>query len=270
MKPLNFDFMRERLGIVSQKDEYIGQCERCGKDVYKHEIFYKDGRVVEKESGCECQARIDAIKDLEKKRIAEYERYSVINPEYKTKRVNAYEARNETQRIAKVNVINFIKNHVKALEKGQGMILMGAFGTGKTHLAAAIRNALVENDKRVLFISFPDYLDVIKQGFGKHGQADQRYAQVSYKTQELAKKADLLVLDDVGANSMTDWAKEQLFLLINSRIGKSTIVTTNYRTQDFEKDRELHRSFSRMSELSPIIEIEGDDLRRLKGAFNYG
>lgn len=262
--------MRERLGILTQEDEHIGACERCNKDIYRHRIVYQDGRIVEKEIGCECQARIDAIKDLERKRIAEYERYSVINTDYKNKRVNAYKPQNETQRVAKVNVINFITNHEAALEKGQGMILMGAFGTGKTHLASAIRNALVENDKRVLFISFPDYLDVIKQGFGKGGQVDQRYTQISYKTQELAKKADLLVLDDVGANSMTDWAKEQLFLLINSRVGKSTIVTTNYRTQDFERDRELHRSFSRMSELSPIIEIEGEDLRRLKGAFNYG
>lgn len=270
MERLNLDFIKERLNIKEQTNEYKGACERCGKEIYQHRIVYNDGREVVKTSGCECAARKQALKELETKRLKEYEIYSVINAEYKEKRVNDYKPKNDTQKIAKLNAINFIKNHSAALEKGQGMILMGTFGTGKTHLASAIRNALVEQDKRVLFISFPDYLDIVKQGFGNNGQADQRYAQVSYKTQELAKKADLLILDDVGANNMTPWAKEQLFLLINSRIGKSTVVTTNYHTHDFEKDRELHRSFSRMSELSPIVEIEGEDLRKIKGEFNYG
>lgn len=267
MERMNFNNMN--LGIKEQTEKHLGKCEGCEKEVYQHYILYESGREVNREFGCICEKIKEASKEYLENKMKDYERYSVIADEYKTKTVEEYKPRNESQKYALGVVKSFIKKRETALEKGKGMILMGGFGTGKTHLASAIRNVLAEDNKSVLFISFPDYLDIVKQGFGNNGQADQRYAQKSYKTQELAKNADLLILDDIGANNMTAWSKEQLFMLINARIGKSTITTTNLTIEDFQRDEQMYRSFSRMSEKSPIVEVKGDDLRRIDGSFSF-
>lgn len=269
MKPMDFKQIYNRLDIDTHDIEET-TCEDCGEKAYKHTITYKNGRISERlEKPCACDLKRKAMQELQAKRLREYDTYSVMIDDYKNKMVRDYKPQNETQVRAREKVVEFLTHAKVAIEKGQGMVLSGTFGTGKTHLASAIRNALSKEGYKVLFITLPDYLEKIKKGYGKNGATDMRYIQESYKTQELAKSADLLVLDDVGANNMTAWAKEELFKLVNARTGKSTIVTSNYSLEAFSSDADLYRSFSRMSENSAVLFIKGDDMRR-KGEFNYG
>ena len=96
------------------------------------------------------------------------------------------------------------------------------FGNGKTHLAAAIANEIQKRGEPVLFILVPDLLDHLRATFNPASGAryDKRFDEV--------KTAPLLILDDLGTESATAWAREKLYQLFNYRYTARlpTIITT--------------------------------------------
>lgn len=110
------------------------------------------------------------------------------------------------------------------------LLLSGAYGCGKTHLAAAIANARMDRGEPVVFMVVPDLLDHLRASFSPQ-------SEVSYDNLfEMVKSAPLLILDDLGAHSSTPWAQEKLFQLLNHRYvtGLATVITTNQRVDDME------------------------------------
>ena len=109
-------------------------------------------------------------------------------------------------------------------EDPQGwIVLIGASGAGKTHLAAAISNELrASGQDDVMFVVVPDLLDYLRAAFNPDsGDSHQR------RFDEL-KRVPLLVLDNLGTESATPWAKEKLFQLLNYRHSAllPTVITT--------------------------------------------
>ena len=104
-----------------------------------------------------------------------------------------------------------------------GSLLSGASGCGKTHIAAAIVNRLLERGEPALFVVVPDLLDHLRSAY-------QPGADVGYdELFERVRNAPVLVLDDLGTQAQTPWAQEKLFQLINHRFNTRlpTVVTTN-------------------------------------------
>lgn len=103
------------------------------------------------------------------------------------------------------------------------LILMGGYGCGKTHLAAAIANRAVRNGKQALLVVVPDLLDILRSSFAPTSSMpyDKRFDQV--------RRSELLVLDDLGTQSATPWAVEKLFQLFNYRYNAQlpTVITLN-------------------------------------------
>jgi DNA replication protein DnaC len=97
-----------------------------------------------------------------------------------------------------------------------------AYGNGKTHLAAAVANAVANQGKPVLFIVVPDLLDHLRTTYNPATgvRYDKRFEEV--------KTADLLVLDDLGTESATPWAREKLYQVFNYRYNAQlpTVITT--------------------------------------------
>jgi hypothetical protein len=96
------------------------------------------------------------------------------------------------------------------------------YGNGKTHLAAAIANHIANQGEAVLFIVVPDLLDHLRAAFNPASgvRYDKRFDEV--------KKAPILVLDDLGTESATAWAREKLYQLFNYRYTARlpTVITT--------------------------------------------
>jgi DNA replication protein DnaC len=137
----------------------------------------------------------------------------------------------------------------------QWLILIGDYGCGKTHLAAAIANhALSHLNMRPVFAVVPDLLDYLRSTFSP--AAEMRY-EARFDT---VRGADLLVLDDLGTENTTPWAKEKLFQIINHRYMERlpTVVTTNV-----EPDRIDGRIRSRLFDvgLATAVFIEAGDFR---------
>lgn len=104
----------------------------------------------------------------------------------------------------------------------KGAYFYGGAGTGKTFLAAIVAQEFLGDGYRVIFGDVPSLLVDIKSTF------DTKESTAAF-LKELVN-ADILVLDDLGAENVTDWSTEQLFMLINGRYnaGLPTIVTSNY------------------------------------------
>lgn len=103
------------------------------------------------------------------------------------------------------------------------LMLQGNYGSGKTHLAAAIGNARLERGDMVLFITVPDLLDYLRSTYGPSSEVgyDEMFDRV--------RQAPLLILDDLGAENPSPWAREKLFQLLNYRHSRRlpTVITTN-------------------------------------------
>ncbi len=135
------------------------------------------------------------------------------------------------------------------------LILKGGYGCGKTHLAAAIANACVEQGQPVLFITVPDLLDHLRAAFSPASATgyDARFEQV--------RKAPLLILDDLGVESRTPWAQEKLFQIFNYRYNArlATVITTNHELEEIPL-----RLRSRLVDLdiARIVSMTAPDYRR--------
>lgn len=103
------------------------------------------------------------------------------------------------------------------------LVLIGRVGCGKTHLAAAIANQALANGSRVLFSTVSDLLDHLRATFMPN--ATEFYDHLFQEMRE----AELLILDDLGAQQSSPWANEKLFQLLNYRYNSRfpTIITTN-------------------------------------------
>lgn len=134
--------------------------------------------------------------------------------------------------------------------------LFGPYGCGKTHLAAAIANTLLDHQVPVLFVVVPDLLDHLRSTFAPTSSVtyDQRF--------ETVKQAPLLVLDDLGTESTTAWAKEKLYQLVNFRYNERlpTVFTSNVRMEQLDG-----RIASRMHDPAlnaQVITIQAADYRK--------
>ena len=102
------------------------------------------------------------------------------------------------------------------------LVFTGTFGAGKTHLAAAIANYRVKQGHPALFIVVPDLLDHLRATFNPQSAVpfDKRFEEVRH--------APLLILDDLGTESATPWAREKLYQIFDYRYNASlpTVITT--------------------------------------------
>lgn len=110
------------------------------------------------------------------------------------------------------------------------LVLTGTYGCGKTHLAAAIANYRQQQGHPVLFITVPDLLDHLRRAYSPQSLVpyDKRFEEV--------RTAPLLILDDLGTESATPWAREKLYQIINYRYAARlpTVITTAVPVEELD------------------------------------
>jgi len=211
-------------GITSQKDcegkEQDTVCGFCGTSLGQdNEFFTSIGAVIP----CDCPGA-----------LAEYRRFQ---PEEDRERVKMgvalrLKASGIQSRFMRCSLDNYrpddnTKAHAGAAEfvarfpYTKGITLWGRPGVGKTHIACAVAKQVIEKGYSAVFGSVPTLLSSIRAGFNGGDAADTVLKR--YKT------VDLLILDDLGKEKVTEWVEETVYEIINARYEyeKPTIVTTN-------------------------------------------
>lgn len=168
-----------------------------------------------------------------------------------------------------------------AAQERDGLVLCGPAGTGKTHLAVAMVAERIERwlaawptdsveqeregmtyvarrpELRVRLVSVPGFLDQLRSRI--------RFADAEDPLPALAA-ADLLVLDDLGREKVTDWASERLYVLVNERYNaqRPTVVTSNYMPSELAS-RGYDAVISRLVEGAAPVVITAPDFRLSRG-----
>ncbi len=204
-------------------------------------------------------ARICACRRL-KKQTGQFE--SVRLPKrYDGFHFHNYKAQTPSQTAALNRSLIFVKEYPAV---DQGLLLMGTVGVGKTHLAVSILKGLTERGFTCLFYEFSSLLKEIQDSYNATTQS----SELSVLAPVLS--AEILVLDELGASKPTDWVRDTMTHIINTRYNekKFTIFTTNYlderpdAREDVLEDRIGVRARSRLYEMCKTVIIKGEDFRK--------
>ena len=146
----------------------------------------------------------------------------------------------------------------------RGLFFIGPPGIGKSHLAVAVlKHVIQRRGARGLFYDVRELLRVIRSTYNPV----VRTAEMDVLHPVIA--ADVLVLDDLGAEKTSEWVEETLNFIVNSRYAerRPTIFTSNYEEKEDPTDPESlfvrvgYRMHSRLYEMCEFLEFDGADYR---------
>lgn len=243
------------------ENEYIKEghayCKIC------HE--QKDGKILEFlgkkmifKSSCKCD-RDREYKEKERQKKLEVERLknscfsSIVQWTYTFE--NYKGNRNQSLIIAK----NFVRDYEVMKKENVGLLFYGSVGSGKTYLACSIANGLIERYQ--VSVKVRNFAQIINE-LQKGGFDFDKNAYI-----ESLVNTSVLILDDLGIERDTSYAKEQVYNIVNSRYlkNKPTIFTTNLSYDSIvncKESVEYQRIYSRITEMCIPVMVVGEDFRK--------
>ena len=215
------------------------KCGFCGKELIPIRLDYLYANISPdaiKYGRCNCNEAQEYWNNVDEQEyeIEKRKHYkNIINKIYKK---NYVEGKFQEQNFENFNInsenekaVKVAKDYTnKSIEKMQndGLIITGESGVGKTHLAASIANKLIENDKIVLMGRLTMLLDMIKKTFGDNTNSENELI-------ELYSNLDMIIIDDLGTEKISQWALEKLYTIIQNRNENRLpiIITTRFDKQ---------------------------------------
>ncbi|MGH9358650.1 MAG: ATP-binding protein [Terriglobia bacterium] len=175
---------------------------------------------------------------------------------------------------AKIYAQRFVQEYPTDL----GLLFIGPTGVGKTHLAVAVlRELMLQKNVPCLFYDFRDLLKTIQDSYNPVSQSSE------LRVLQPVLDAEVLLLDELAALNPSDWVKDTLAFIINSRYNakKVTLITTTLpfgngaargevRAPSGETVPDTEKALnqygvtlrSRLYEMCKVVEIQSDDYRR--------
>lgn len=165
------------------------------------------------------------------------------------------------------NVVKWMKNFYDNYQINgnyKGLYLHGNFGCGKTYLIAALFNELAKKKIRSEIVYFPKLLADIKNDFDSFGDV-----------LEYLEDVDLLLIDDIGAEKVTEWSRDEVLgTILQQRMNnyKTTFFTSNLDLEQLENHLRLNnysddeikcrRILQRVKQLSEEMQLIGENKRK--------
>ena len=157
---------------------------------------------------------------------------------------------------------------------GNGLLLTGSIGVGKTHLAVGILQAVIaERGAKGMFFDYRDLLAQVRNSYNRGVEATE------LEVLRPVFEAEVLVLDELGASKPTDWVWDTVAHILNTRYNdrRTTIITTNYTNlapggskEETLGDRIGERMRSRLQEMCVVVEMTGADFRQKVKRASFG
>lgn len=166
----------------------------------------------------------------------------------------------------RLEVIKYIKDFLSKYGKDdvKGLYLHGSFGSGKTYLVAALFNELARKGEQSVIVHFPELLRGLKESFSTN------YSEKF----DLIKNASLLLIDDIGAEYLTAWGRDEVLeSILQYRMDQElvTFFTSNLNLEQLEVHLSVvnnsidklkaRRIIERVKKLSIPMELVGRDIR---------
>lgn len=125
--------------------------------------------------------------------------------------------------------IRYLKNWKEMKAKGYGFFFWGNVGSGKTHAASALTNALIQEQLvEALFLNMPATVTRVKKTFDSSSKNEDT------KLFDRMKEVELLIIDDLGVEKMSDWLADQIYQIVDHRWQnkKPMLITSNQSLDD--------------------------------------
>lgn len=245
--------------IPISEDDYYGEngllyCGKCNTPKQTEIIVFDQVR--RPYCLCKCAAEARDAEEAEQKRMAFERRIKELRrtgfPD--TAMLNWTFANDDMKKEQLTKAMKrYVENFPELRKQGSGLLLYGNVGRGKTYAACEVANALVDQGYSVLVTNFSRVLNTLQGTFERQEYIDQ------------INKVSLLVLDDLGIERETAFAKEQVYNVIDSRYraGLPMIITTNLSIDTIKNhgDMESRRIYDRILERCFPIEVTGQNRR---------
>ncbi|MCR6661951.1 MAG: ATP-binding protein [Luteimonas sp.] len=181
-----------------------------------------------------------------------------IPTRYRSRTLDNWQPQGAAQQLAGKIVRRYVDDLEANLDAGDGLVLSGPPGTGKTHLAAGILTAAAQRGIIGRYISWPSAVERHKATFGKRDDDDAELL-------EDLRTGRLLVLDEIGVRSSSDYDRGLLFELVDARYSGewSTVVCTNLTPAELDTVGE--RTADRLREMAATVVIPGTSRRIAAG-----
>ncbi len=243
-----------------REGEYLGEdgllyCEKCHTPIQCRKQFLGKMRTLP----CTCRCRQEEMKRQKEEaeareqmmKIQRLKSTGIQERHLLDWRFDAAED-NETIRWAK----NYVANWKRVRAENLGLLLWGDVGTGKSFAAACIANALLEQAVPVLMTNFSKILN----------QMGAMYTEERYQYIASFNHYPLLIIDDLGIERSTEYAKEQVYAVIDERYKANLplIITTNLTINQIRNPENVAdaRIYSRVLEMCTPIQVKGNDRRQ--------
>lgn len=131
---------------------------------------------------------------------------------------------------ARIDIIKYFKDFIDNYGKNKvlGLYLNGSFGTGKTYLVAALFNEMAKREVRSAIVYYPEFLRSLKESF-----------DTDYKDKfNYIRRVPLLLIDDIGAESVTAWSRDEILgSILQYRMEEHlpTFFTSNLTIEELEE-----------------------------------
>ncbi len=232
-------------------------CKKCGSLVNGKVVDFLDRKIITK-SKCQCEIE-EEKREKERRRSLNIRMLkdscfsSIMQHTYTFDNYSGEQTKE--LKIAK----NYVKEYDEMKKENVGLLFYGTVGSGKTYLSCAIANALIEERQiSVKIRNFAEIINDLQKGFSID---KNEYINSIVNT-------ELLILDDLGIERDTSYAKEQVYNIINSRYlkHKPTIITTNLPYENITggyESVEYQRIYSRILEMCLPVMVVGNDFRKV-------
>lgn len=228
-------------------------------DIETTEEFCPHCRVVEQEDQ---RLAKETVRIKQKQEIvslyASFADHSLINEKLKKATFENYIPPNQSLSVVKQDMKNFVDSFTRI--EPTSRILTGGYGVGKSHLCVAASKELMKRGYSALFIQMNMLFTRIKETWNKNSEMTEG------KLMSLLAKVDVLILDDFGAECTekdregVTWKQTKTNEIVDSRVGKSTLFTTNFTVKELG-EMYGERDFSRMMEHAEVLHMRGENYR---------